>query len=51
MRNETRMYLCEVLLHWILYLVPKNDNGLRLVKAIEKYTKKEMELWQTTKTQ
>lgn len=44
MRNETRMYLCEVLLHWILYLVPKTDNGLRLVKHIQKYTEKELNI-------
>lgn len=44
MRNEIRMYLSEVLLHLVLYVVPKTDNGLRLVKHIEKYAKNELNI-------
>lgn len=42
MRNEIRMYLSEVLLHLVLYIVPKTDNGSRLVKSIKKYTENEI---------
>lgn len=44
MRNEIRMYLSEVLLHLVLYIVPKTDNGLRLLKHIEKYVKSELNI-------
>jgi len=44
MRNELRMYFCEVLLNLIVFLVPNTENGLRLVKAIKKYTEKELNL-------
>lgn len=44
MRNEIRMYLSEVLLHLVLYLVPKTNNGLRLVKHIQKYTEEELNI-------
>jgi len=42
MRNEIRMYISEVLLHLILYLVPKTNNGLTLVKHMQKYSEKEL---------
>ncbi len=42
MRNEIRMYLSEVLLHLILYVVPKTPDGIKLIKAIKKYSEKEI---------
>jgi len=44
MRNELRMYFCEVLLNLIISIVPNTENGLSLVKAIKKYTEKELNL-------
>jgi len=42
MENELRLYICEILLHLILYIVPKNESGIKLIKAILKYTKHEI---------
>jgi len=42
MINEIRIYISEVLLHLILYVVPKTPDGIKLVKAIKKYSEKEI---------
>ena len=45
MRAELQMYLCEILLNLILTVFPKTENGLRLVKAIKKYTENELKIY------
>lgn len=41
MRNELRIYLCEVLLHLIVYIAPRNQEGTRLVVIIKEYIEDE----------
>lgn len=42
MRNEIRIYLCEVLLHWIVYIAPNNEKGARLILIIKEYIEDEL---------
>jgi hypothetical protein len=37
MRNLLRMYICEMLLHFILLLTPPTEEGVRLAVAIHNH--------------
>lgn len=42
MRSELRIYLCEVMLHWIVRIAPNDKNGVRLVTIIKEYIEDEI---------